>query len=78
MIVVWKKQFIHREWRRVGGVLIPREKDSSSINQFRHICLLNVEGKIFFGILAHRLACYLEKNGYTFSGCLEHAMMTWH
>jgi len=44
---------------------------------------LNVEGKIFFSIIAQRLSTYLLKNGFIdasiqkagipgFSGCLEH------
>lgn len=89
MKVVWQKQEIPTVWRRAGGVLIPKEKNSTTVDQFRHICLLNVEGKIFFSILACRLALYLEKNGYIdttvqkagipgFSGCLEHTSMIWH
>ncbi|KAK7886737.1 hypothetical protein WMY93_026358 [Mugilogobius chulae] len=89
MRVVWQKEEIPTVWRRAGGVLIPKEKDSTTIDQFRHISLLNVEGKIFFTILARRLALFLEKNEYIdttvqkagisgFSGCLEHTSMIWH
>ena len=51
--------------------------------------LLNVVGKIFFSVVAHRLAGYLQRNelidtsiqkadisGY--SSCLEHASIIWH
>ena len=34
------------------GVYIPKEESSSTLGQFRPISLLNVEGKIVFGILA--------------------------
>ena len=89
MKVVWQKQLIPTSWRRAGGVLIPKEKDSVGITQFRNISLLNVEGKMFFSVLAHRLTTYLKKNNYIdtsiqkagvpgFSGCLEHASMIWH
>lgn len=88
MKVVWRKQTIPTAWRRAGGVLIPKEKDPADISQFRHISLLNVEGKIFFSIVAHRLAAYLDRNKYIdtvqkagipgFSGCLEHTNMIWH
>ncbi|KAJ8392682.1 hypothetical protein AAFF_G00073560 [Aldrovandia affinis] len=44
MRVVWQKKIIPKVWRRTGGILIPKEKDG----QFRPICLLNVEGKLFF------------------------------
>ncbi|GFO40953.1 reverse transcriptase [Plakobranchus ocellatus] len=70
------------------GVYIPKEQDSKGINQFRPISLLNVEGKIFFSIMASRLTKYLTENGYIntsvqkggipgVSGCLEHATIIW-
>lgn len=88
MTLVWHKQSIPTAWMRAGGVLIPKEKNSSTINQFHHISLLNAEGNIF-SFLAHRLAGCLEKNGYIhttvqkagesgFSGCLEHSPMIWN
>ena len=45
-------------------VLIPKEKDATDISQFQPISLLNVEGKIFFSIIAQRLSTYLERNKY--------------
>ena len=89
MRIVWQKGIIPKAWRRAGGVLIPKEKDAADISQFRPISLLNVEGKIFFSVLAQRLSIYLEKNKYVdtsvqkagipgFSGCLEHTSMIWH
>ncbi|TWW62722.1 hypothetical protein D4764_04G0013690 [Takifugu flavidus] len=39
-----------------------KEKDATAISHFRPICLLNVEGKIFFSVIAKRLSSYLEKN----------------
>ncbi len=62
--MVWQKQAIPNAWRRAGGILIPKEKDSVDISQFRQISLLNVEGKIFFSVVAHRLTVYLEKNHF--------------
>ncbi len=89
MRIVWQKGIIPKAWRRAGGVLIPKEKDATEISQFRPICLLNVEGKIFFSMIAQRLSTYLDKNKYIdtavqkagipgFSGCLEHTSMIWH
>ncbi|KAL7833600.1 hypothetical protein AOLI_G00285600 [Acnodon oligacanthus] len=89
MRIVWQKGIILKAWRRAGGVLIPKEKDATDISQFRPMCLLNVEGKIFFRVIAERLSTYLEKNKYVdtsvqkggipgFSGCLEHTSMIWH
>ena len=89
MKVVWQKKEIPTSWRRAGGILIPKEKDSSEIGQFRQISLLNVEGKIFFSVVAHRLGGYLQRNNLIdtsiqkagisgFSGCVEHASVIWH
>ena len=70
-------------WTRAEECLVPKEKNSESINQFRTISLLSVEGKIFFSILSKRLTHFLTKNKYIdtsvqkggipgFSGCVEH------
>lgn len=85
--VLWDKQIIPKAWRRAGGVFIPKEKKSTTIEQFRQINLLNIEGKI--RVLAQRLTQYLKQNyfidtsiqkaGITgFSGCLEHNSIIWH
>lgn len=87
--VMWMKQTIPKAWRRAGGVVIPKEKDASNIDQFRQINLLNVEGKVFFSIVAKRMTTYLKQNNLIdtavqkagipgFSGCLEHTSMIWH
>ena len=62
---------------------MPKEENSSTIDRFRTISLLSVEGKIFFSVLAKRMTSYMTENGYIntaiqkggipgFSGCLEH------
>ena len=89
MRVAWEKGIVPKAWRRAVGVLIPKEKESTDISQFRPISLLNVEGKIFFSVIAQRVSCYLGKNNLVdtsvqkagipgFSGCLEHTSMIWH
>ena len=60
MKVTWEKGIIPKAWRRAGGILIPKEKNSSTIDQFRQISLLNVEGKIFFSVVAQRLSVFLN------------------
>lgn len=86
MRVVWKKQTIPTVWKRAGGIMIPKEKNASEINQVRPISLLNVEGKIFFSVIAQRLILCLERNKYivtsiqkaglpVFPSCLEHTSM---
>jgi hypothetical protein len=89
MRTAWQKKIIPKVWRIAGGVLIPKEKDAVNISQFRPISLLNVEGKIFFSVIAQRMAEYLQRNAYVeksvqkaeisgFSGCLEQSSMIWH
>ena len=69
--------------RQAEGVWIPKEENSTKLEQFRSISLLNVEGKVFFSILARRLTDFLLKNTYIDTsmqkggipgvpGCLEH------
>ncbi|KAI8490806.1 hypothetical protein Bbelb_315990 [Branchiostoma belcheri] len=88
MQVAWRKKCVPVSWRRAGGVLIPKERVSSTIDQFRNISLLNVEGKLFFTILAKRLTSFLLSNSYIdtqvqkagipgFPGCIEHANTIW-
>ena len=66
-------------WQVAEGIFTPKEK----ITQFRTISLLNVEGKIFFSVLAKRLTKFMTDNNYVdtsvqkggisdFSGCVEH------
>lgn len=68
---------------------MPKEKESTDISQFRPICLLSVEGKIFFSVIAQGMSNYLERNNLVdtlvqkagisgFSGCLEHTSIIWH
>lgn len=77
-------QVIPSEWQRAVTVFILKELNSTTTSQLRSIALLNVEGKIFFSILAKRLTSYLTSNGYIdtscqkagvpgFPGCVEHS-----
>ena len=70
-------------WQIAKGCFVPKDENSKELNQFWTISLLNVEGKIFFAVLARRLTTYLVANGYIdtsvqkggipgFSGCVEH------
>lgn len=82
--VIWRRGKVAQQWRSAEGVWVPKEERSTSIEQFRTISLLNVEGKIFFSILSQRLSDYLLKNQYIdpsvqkggipgVPGCLEHS-----
>ena len=79
------RQLINTKRQKIDVCLefiYPRSK--TEINQFRPISLLNVEGKIFFSVMATRLTKYgyintsVQKGGIPgVSGCLEHATMIW-
>ncbi|CAC5377986.1 unnamed protein product [Mytilus coruscus] len=81
--VVWRKGKIPSCWQKAEGCFIPKEEKSEDITQFRTISHLNVEGKIFFSIMARRMTSYMTDNNYVdtsvqkggipgFSGCIEH------
>ncbi len=88
MRITWTKQTIPSEWQRAVAVSIPKQQNAKTIEQFRSIALLNVEGKIFFSVMARRMTTYLTENNYIntscqkagipgFPGCVEHASMIW-
>lgn len=88
MGIAWKNQSIPPAWSRAITTFIPKGKDSHNISQFRGIALLNVEGKIFFSVMAKRMTSYLLANNYIdtscqkagipgFPGCVEHSAMIW-
>ncbi|XP_063050108.1 uncharacterized protein LOC134444859 [Engraulis encrasicolus] len=81
--VIWRRGKVAQQWRHAEGVWIPKEESSSTIEQFRIISLLSVEGKIFFSIVARRLMEFLLRNTYIDTsvqkggvpkvpGCIEH------
>ena len=85
---IWTSGTIPREWCMADGIYIPKEQNSMGIGNFRPISLLNVEGKIFFGVIAKRSVTFLMANNYIdtsvqkagipgFPGCVEHAHMIW-
>ena len=80
---LWKKNVLSNTWREAEGVFIPKENGATSVDKFRTISLLNVEGKIFFSLKADRITTFLMQNRYIdnsiqkggtpgVSGCLEH------
>ena len=46
------------------GIYLPKEENSEQIGQFRPISLLNVDGKIYMGILAKTTVDFLQNNRY--------------
>ena len=60
----WSNRKISEQRMAAEGIYIPMEQNSTEINQFRSISLLNVKEKIFFSVRASRLTKYLtEKKG---------------
>ena len=95
MTSLWKllriahiKKFIAEGWGLADGIYIPKEKNYKNLEQFRPISLLNVEGKIFFGVIAKGMMKFVLNNKFVntsiqkagipgFPGCIEHASMLW-
>ena len=80
---LWRKKQLPDSWALAEGCFVPKEWNSSGLDQFREISLLDVEGKIFWSIVAKRLTTFLLRNGFIdpsvqkggvpgYSGCLEH------
>ena len=80
---IWRRGKIVEQWRYAEGVWIPKEENSTSIEQFRSISLLSTESKIFFSVVSRRLTDFLMKNEYLdtsvqkggipgMPGCQEH------
>ena len=80
---MWKKNAISELWQEAEGVFIPKEDGATVVEKFRTVSLLNVEGKLYFGMQADRLVTYTLANGYidtsiqkggvpAVSGCMEH------
>ena len=80
---MWRKNSVSKAWRRAEGTFIPKEEGATEVEKFRTISLLNVEGKLYFGMKADRLTKYAVANGYIdtsvqkggvpgVSGCMEH------
>ena len=59
---IWKRG---HSWRMTDdrGCFLPKEKDQKTF-QLRTISLLNVEGKIYFSVLANRMTTYMVDNSY--------------
>ena len=78
MRVAHIKILIAEYWGLADGIYIPKEKNSKNLEQFRPISLLNVEGEIFFGVIAKFVNTSIQKAGIPgFPGCIEHASMLW-
>ena len=92
LIGVLKSKKIPLAWRVSDGVFIPKvnKAKDTNINDFRQIALMNVEGKLFWALVADRLYRYIvDDNKYiktssqkgsirNVPGCWEHTSMVWN
>ena len=85
---MWRKKKVAEKWHVSEGLYLPKEADAKQIGQCRPISILNVDGKVFFGILAWRVLAFVQENGYVdesvqkagvpgIPGCVEHAYTIW-
>ena len=85
---MWRKKKVAERWHMSEGLYLPKEADAKKIGDFRPISILNVDGKVFFGILAWRVISFVQQNGYVdesvqkagvpgIPGCVEHAYAIW-
>ena len=85
---LWREGGLVDEWCNAEGIYLPKEANAEAIGEFRPISILNVDGKIYMGILARRTVEYLQRNGYIdesvqkagipgIPGCVEHAASIW-
>ena len=85
---LWSEGKLVDDWCKAEGIYLPKEAEAELISQFRPISILNVDGKIYMGILAKRTVTYLQTNGYVnesvqkagipgIPGCVEHAFSIW-
>ena len=61
---MWKNKVISKSWRKAEGIFIPKEDGATSVEKFRTISLLNVEGKLYFALWSDRLVTYALANKY--------------
>ena len=85
---LWREGGLVDNWCNAEGIYLPKEANAEQIGDFRPISILNVDGKIYMGILAKRTVEYLQRNGYIdesvqkagipgIPGCVEHAASIW-
>ena len=85
---MWRHKKVAERWCISEGVYLPKEADAKEIGDFRPISILNVDGKIFCGIIAWRVISFVQDNGYVdesvqkagvpgIPGCVEHAYAIW-
>lgn len=82
-IRVWTEGDVPVAWRVANMILLAKSKETHHPSLMRNIALSNVEGKLFFSLLASMLQSYMLQNSFFdgrsqkgflpgVSGCVEH------
>ena len=85
---MWRAKSVAERWCLAEGIYLPKEENSKELGQFRPISLLNIDGKVMFGVIANRIIKFVQKNGFVnesvqkagipgIPGCIEHAFAIW-
>ncbi|XP_066918847.1 uncharacterized protein [Clytia hemisphaerica] len=85
---MWRKKDVAKRLCIAEGIYLPKQENAQGIRQFRLVSLLNIDGKIIFGIVANRIIDFVKKNGFVnesvqkagipgIPGCIEHAYGIW-
>ena len=85
---MWERKSVAKRWEMADGIYLSKDKKSETFGQFRSISLLNIDGKIMFGIIAKRIISFVRNNGYVdesvmkagitqIPGCVEHTYAIW-
>ena len=88
ILKIWERKDIPSDWAVAYIALIAKTPDLENPAEFRPIAVGNTAGKIFFTIIAGRLARFMLLNRYIkiqkqkgflegMSGCLEHSFVLW-
>ena len=91
LLSCFRSKHVPINWRIAKEIYIPKKDNPNeqSIADFRSIALLNVEGKIFFGLIAKRLFTHIVLKNHLIDtsmqkgcmentpGCWEHMSMVW-
>ena len=81
---IWKDNVVPDSWKKAEGCFLPKVDNARQVKEFRTVSFLNVEGKVYKGLLAKKLTKFAMSNGYIdqsiqkagipgVSGCLENS-----
>lgn len=60
--IIWRKGVVPQSWWNVEGILTPKEKDLTDLNQLRTISFFSLKGEICFAVLAKHMTKFMTDN----------------